>query len=65
MTGATPLRMNANETAAMLLAIDAAVSLPRSMRNNALGAVHARMLAAKVPTGSHLWERLDDAYATF
>jgi hypothetical protein len=57
--------MKNTTTAALLLAIDAAVSLPRSMRNNALAAVHTQMLNAKLPKGHHLWERLDDAYATF
>ncbi len=56
--------MKTPTAAALLLAIDAAASVYRSGRNNALLAVHAQMMAASLPKSSPLWARLDDAYAT-
>ncbi len=50
---------------ALTLALDDALGVPRRSRNNALLAVHDRMLVAKLPKDHWLWEKLEDAYATF
>lgn len=46
----------------LTLELDAARNVRRRARNNALQAVHAKMLSARLPEGHHLWEMLDDAY---
>ena len=48
--------------AALSAAMDAALSLPRSMRTRALEEVQLKMAAAKLPKSHSLWERLYDGY---
>jgi hypothetical protein len=50
--------------AALTLASDDALGVPRRSRNSALLAVHERLLAAKLTKEHWLWEQLEDAYAT-
>ncbi len=46
----------------LCLALDTARNMAGNGRGNALRAVHAKMLAAKIEPSHWLWRMLDDAY---